>query len=126
MLNVLYIALGGAIGSVGRYLVSRIFSDFEQPFLYLLGTASVNVIGCFLFGLTAGLIESRGMMNEHARSFLLVGLMGGFTTFSAFGAETFFLMEKGNFLLAVTNVLVQVLLGIFAVWSGLMLTDSFN
>lgn len=124
MLNVLFIALGGAIGSVSRYLVSRIFSDFEQPFLYLLGTVSVNILGCFLFGLIAGSMETRGLINEHLRSFLLVGLMGGFTTFSAFGAETFFLIEKGNIHLAIINILFQVTIGVLAVWAGLSLVEK--
>jgi CrcB protein len=125
LLNILFIALGGAIGSVGRYLVSRIFSDFEQPFLYLLGTASANVAGCFLFGFIAGFMESRSLINEQLRLFLLVGLMGGFTTFSTFGAETFLLLEKGNVLMAVANVLLQVSLGLLAVWAGLSLGDNF-
>ncbi len=125
MTNILLIGLGGSIGAIFRFWLSNLFKIDEKPFHYLLGTASVNLIGCFLFGLAVGLIESKGMISRELRSFLLVGLLGGFTTFSTFGAETFFLLDKGNFLIAFLNVFGQVLIGVTAVWLGILLSKVF-
>ena len=125
MTNILLIGLGGSLGAIFRYWVSTLFKVDEKPFLYLLGTASVNLIGCFLFGLIAGLIESKGLINRELRSFLLVGILGGFTTFSTFGAETFFLLEKGNYMMAFLNVFGQVTVGLIAVWLGILLSRAF-
>jgi CrcB protein len=76
------------------------------------------VLGCFLIGLISGLAELRSLLSPEWRMFLLIGLLGGFTTFSTFGYETIALVRDGAFLTALANVLVQVVLGLSAVWLG--------
>ena len=81
-------------------------------------SAAVNIIGCFLIGVLTGLVELRNLLSPEMRMFLLIGLLGGFTTFSTFGHETVALMRDGEFLHAVGNVLIQVIIGLAGVWLG--------
>ena len=122
MLNLVYVGLGGFLGSIGRYLASgavhHIFPDIYFP----IGTAAVNIIGCFLIGVLTGLAELRNLLSQEMRMFLLIGLLGGFTTFSTFGHETVAFMRDGEFLRAVGNVLIQVIIGLSGVWLGYNVT----
>ncbi len=86
------------------------------------GTFLVNVLGCFLFGVIAGLAASRGMVGPSGRAFLLVGVLGGFTTYSSFAFESVDLIRAGHMAAAVANIGGQLLLGLFALWVGLLLT----
>jgi CrcB protein len=86
------------------------------------GTFVVNVFGCFLFGLIAGLATSRGPVGPTGRAFLLVGVLGGFTTYSSFAFESVELVRTAQLAAAAFNVAGQLLLGTFAVWAGLLLT----
>ena len=118
LLNLVYVGVGGFLGSIGRYLLAgtvyRIFPNLNFP----IGTAVVNILGCFLIGFIAGLVEVRNLLGPELRIFILIGLLGGFTTFSTFGFETFALLRDGAFIAAFANVLVQVIVGISAVWLG--------
>ncbi len=109
---VLFVGLGGFVGSAARYLLSgwaqRLAKDAWLP----LGTLTVNVLGCLLIGVLAGLAESRGVLSPNARAFLLVGLLGGFTTFSSFSYETTTLFQGGQALAAIANIALQVGLGV--------------
>jgi fluoride exporter len=118
-LNILLVALGGALGSVMRYLVN----GYAQPLTngFPLGTLLVNVIGCFVIGFLSHLAEGRGMFEDTTRAFMFVGILGGFTTFSSFGNETLRLFHNDQILSALTNVGTNVILGLFAVWLGHML-----
>jgi CrcB protein len=78
----------------------------------------VNVVGCLVFGVIAGLSEERAFVGPAARTFLLVGLLGGFTTFSSFTFETFALLRDAEFGLALVNTLGQVVVGLGALWVG--------
>ena len=82
------------------------------------GTLFVNATGCLAIGFLSALSEARGVLSPEARAFLLIGVLGGYTTFSAFGQETFQLLRGGEMLAAVANVLLQVLIGLGAVWAG--------
>ncbi len=117
-LNLIYVGVGGFLGSIGRYLLAgavyRMFPNLNFP----TGTTVVNILGCFLIGLITGLVEIRNLLNPEMRIFILIGLLGGFTTFSTFGFETFALLRDGAFVSAFANVLVQVIVGISAVWLG--------
>jgi fluoride exporter len=83
------------------------------------GTFLVNVVGCLAFGAIFGLSEQRFVVGPTARAFLLIGLLGGFTTFSSFTFETFQLLRDGEFLLATANAGGQLVLGLVAFWLGL-------
>jgi len=86
------------------------------------GTFIVNVLGCFLFGVIAGLAVSRGLFSPTGRVFLLVGVLGGFTTYSSFAFESVELVRGGQLGAAAANVFGQLLLGPLAVWVGLLIT----
>lgn len=118
------VALGGACGSVLRYLVSSgVYQWLGKGFPY--GTFSVNVIGSFLIGLLAeALILQRIAFTLEYRAAILVGVLGGFTTFSSFSLETIYLIEQGAFVKAALNVSMSVLFCLLAVWLGLLLGRS--
>ncbi len=124
MQNVLLVGLGGFIGSAGRYLVSGWVQQMVDKPLLPFGTLAVNVIGCLLIGLLGGLAEAREIMHPNARMFVMIGMLGGFTTFSTFGYETFALGRDGESLLALANIAAQVVLGLFAVWAGFALAKA--
>jgi CrcB protein len=86
--------------------------------MFPFGTLAVNVLGCVLIGLVMQLVQDRQVLRPETRTFIVVGLLGGFTTFSAFGYETFELMRAGSFLLAGANIAGNVVVGIGAVWLG--------
>ncbi len=115
--EILLVALGGGVGSVCRFLAASAMTRAWPGFPA--GTLLVNVLGCFLMGLLAGWTSDRTL-----RAALGVGLLGGFTTFSAFGGDTLALAQGGAWKLAALNVAANVGLGLAAVWAGraLMLT----
>jgi CrcB protein len=116
--NLLLIAIGGAIGSVARYLLSTFVLRVSGT-LFPLGTFVVNAIGCFVFGLIAGAAEQRVALPPEARLFLLVGILGGFTTFSSYAYESFALIRGGELLWASINIAGQVLIGVAGVTAGM-------
>jgi fluoride exporter len=117
---VVYVALGGALGSVARYLLSHAVHRYMAAgFPY--GTFTVNIIGCALFGLILGAAEHRIDLTPAVRAFFLVGVLGGFTTFSAFTFDTLDLLRTAAFLRAALNVLGQITIGLLALWLGYLL-----
>jgi CrcB protein len=118
-LRTLLVGAGGFVGASLRYqlggLVHRIVSP-EFPW----GTFLVNASGCFAIGVLAILAEERGPLGPAGRLFLLVGVLGGYTTFSTFGYETFTLAREGSYALAAANAAGQVLFGLVAVWAGVV------
>lgn len=119
MQAVLLVAVGGAIGSVLRYetgaFVLRQVGTVQFPW----GTFAVNVLGCAIAGLLAGLGERHAFLTAEMRLLLFTGFLGGFTTFSAFGVETIALVERGAWDLAAVYVLASVLCGLAALWAAL-------
>ena len=116
-MNLLLIGVGGALGAIARYLVGGfVQTRTGGPFPW--GTLVVNVGGCLVMGALAGLAEARGLMTPAARAFLVVGGLGGFTTFSAFGNETVGLLLDRDLMRALANVGLSVVLGVTAVWCG--------
>lgn len=88
--------------------------------MFPLGTFLVNMIGCLLIGYLFQLSESRGVLQAEGRLFVFVGLLGGFTTFSSFGLETFQLIKDGEIIYATVNAVGQVVLGLMLVWLGVV------
>jgi CrcB protein len=117
------VAVGGALGSVLRHLLGGLVPQ-RAGAIFPWGTLAVNLAGCFAIGLVSELAESRGAMDPGTRALLMVGLLGGFTTFSAFGNETLNLLRDGERLLAGFNVLANVVIGLAAVWLGRILTAT--
>ncbi|VVC76875.1 Putative fluoride ion transporter CrcB [Aquicella siphonis] len=118
MLNMLIAGMGGFVGTIMRYALNNaIYKWLDSP-LYPYGTLTINLLGCFLIGLTASLAESRISLTPETRIFIQIGLLGGFTTFSTFGYETFTLLRDGQFVLGLGNVILQVTIGLIAVWLG--------
>lgn len=113
------VALGGAIGSVARYKLSGYVLQHTIDWRFPAGTFVVNVAGCLVAGILAGLAEKHHVLSADTRLFLFTGVLGGFTTFSAFGLETMFLLKRGDLLVAGANVVLSVVAGLAALWLGL-------
>ena len=122
MLLIGLIGAGGFVGAIMRYLVQGWVHDLLRNPWFPYGTLAVNVIGCLLIGLLAGLVESRQLFGPEARGLLLVGLLGGFTTFPTFSYETIALLRDGEAISALANVALQVGLGLAAVGAGYSLS----
>jgi fluoride exporter len=110
--------IGGFIGSSLRYAVTGYVQTWSRSIDFPYGTLAVNLIGCFLIGFLSQLAESRGVFTAESRTFIFIGILGGFTTFSAFGNETMNLWREGDNLLAMVNVAAHLLLGLGAVWAS--------
>ena len=118
MLLISLVGIGGMVGAVSRYLIGNWVHDSLGTSWFPYGTLTVNVVGCLLIGLLAGLADTRQLLSAEARALLMVGVLGGFTTFSAFGYETMTLVRDGNAAAGITNVAVSVVAGLAAVWIG--------
>jgi CrcB protein len=113
----LLILLGGGAGSLARYLAgTAIMTRFAPRFP--LGTMVINITGSFLIGLVMTLLTERFQPHENWRLALVVGFLGGYTTFSSFEWETYSAVRQGAFWIGLANVLGSVLFGYFAVWLG--------
>ena len=119
--TILYIAFGGAIGSVLRFLTSIFVAKFWQNH-FPLATFLTNVVGCFLIGIFIGLLEKNNLTDSNLKWFLITGFCGGFTTFSTFGLENFNLFQSNNSFLAFAYIASSIIAGLFAVWFGLFLS----
>jgi CrcB protein len=123
----LWIALGGALGSVARYgcssLVAGLFGE-----TFPLGTLLINVVGSFVIGLFATLTgpDGRVMVSGDIRQFVTIGLCGGYTTFSSFSYQTLTLAQDGQYLRAGANVVGSMVLCLLAVWLGFAAAQAMN
>ena len=119
--TILFIGIGGAIGSVLRYLTSVMVSKYWANH-FPLATFITNILGCFILGLLIGLLEKNNLANSNLKWFLVTGFCGGYTTFSTFGFENYSLFQSNNSILAFIYIAMSVLVGIFAVWLGLFVS----
>jgi CrcB protein len=118
MKNALAVGFGGFFGCIARYLTGvLVVRLFDAP-VFPYATLIVNIVGCLLIGLLGGLAEDTELISSEMQMFLVVGLLGGFTTYSAFGFQTLTLAREGRMLLAALNVSAHIILGLGAVWLG--------
>lgn len=122
MKAVLLVALGGAVGSVARFKLSGWVLHATPNWRFPTGTFAVNVMGCLIAGLLAGMAVKQDFFTPEARVFLFTGLLGGFTTFSAFGLETLLLFKRGEPGVAIANVVVSIVVGLLVAWLGYEMT----
>ena len=120
-MNLLAVAIGGALGAAARYLLSAFVLRVSGT-LFPLGTFVVNVIGCLVFGAIAGATTQRVQVAPALRLFLLTGILGGFTTFSSYAFESFALVRDGQMLWATINVAGQVVAGLIGMGAGYVAT----
>ena len=124
MLKYLLIGTGGFLGSVLRYWTSvNAYKIFGEEFPY--GTFVVNTLGCLLIGFIAEISENRFLVSPEIRIFLMIGFLGGYTTFSAFGYETFVLLQDKDYLTAFLNILLSVVICLASVWIGTLIAKLF-
>ena len=123
--NLLLIGAGGFIGSVARYLLSRLNAQVDWLSIPV-GTLLVNVLGSLLIGFLIGISEKSPLLTFELRMFLMVGLCGGFTTFSSFTGENLMLMRNGQFLPLFLYTGLSILLGFTAVYLGYISTRLLN
>ena len=129
MIAYLWVAVGGALGTVSRFWLNGLVSEkFGETFPW--GTLSINVIGSFIIGVLGALTIPEGRMSSEGRAFttqfLMIGVCGGFTTFSSFSLQTLNLLREREWLYAGGNVLLSVALCLIATWIGWMLGSLIN
>jgi len=124
LMNALIVGSGGFLGALARYGLSGLVQRHVSLTTFPYGTLVVNLVGCLLIGAIVGLAESRQLFGPELRTFVLIGILGAFTTFSTFGYETFSMLRDHEYLRATANVGVHVVLGLALVWLGHALTTS--
>jgi len=115
------VGVGGALGAIARYLTGGLVHRLT-PSLFPYGTFVVNMVGCLCFGFVAGVAEARLVTSPVARAFIMVGVLGGFTTFSSFTFESFELMRTGQLIQAGANIGGQIAIGLIALWAAVSLS----
>jgi len=127
MLTYLWVALGGALGTTARYWLATVVArSFGETFPW--GTLIVNVTGSFVIGFFAALTgpDGRVFASSTVRQFVIIGICGGYTTFSSFSLQTLNLMNDGEWTRAGANIGLSVLLCLIAVWAGVVLANLVN
>jgi CrcB protein len=119
MLKLFLIFSGGGLGALARYKLGGLVLHHTADWRFPLSTFLVNVLGCLVAGVLAGLVERQEWFSPDARLFLFTGLLGGFTTFSAFGLETAYLLKRGQISVALAYAGGSVLCGVAALWLGM-------
>ncbi|MBC3538364.1 fluoride efflux transporter CrcB [Rufibacter sediminis] len=120
--HILLVGIGGAVGSILRYLTALFVSKYYAN-IFPLATFTANVVGCLLIGLFIGFLNRYYQADADLRLLLATGFCGGYTTFSAFSAESLHLLQQGNYLIALTYVGVSVVFSLLAVGVGLALFE---
>lgn len=126
MVTYLWIALGGALGTVARYWMTNAVAALTGP-MFPWGTILINIIGSFIIGLVAHMTTPVGRVPIpfDMRAFILVGICGGYTTFSAFSLQTLELARTGHWFQAGGNIVLSVVLCLIAAWAGYALASAF-
>lgn len=119
--TLLLVAFGGGIGSALRYLTSVVVQKYYAN-VFPLATLLTNVLGCFIIGILMGLFEKNQVVTSDLKWLFVTGFCGGYTTFSTFGYENISLFQNNHSAMAFVYIGGSILLGLFAVWMGLILT----
>lgn len=120
--NILLVALGGALGSVARFLLSAVVQEQAQS-SFPWGTMTVNILGCLIIGFVTALASEHGIVSPALKLILTTGFCGGFTTFSTFVNETVSLGSGESYALAILYIVVSVCLGLVAAIIGMQLAS---
>lgn len=123
MIKILLVGAGGCFGSICRYLAGELAMKYFPAHLLLYTTLAINVTGCLLIGFIGGLTDIRQVISPELRTLIVVGFLGGFTTFSTFGYESFVLAKGGQIIPMLANLFLHISLGLGAVWLGFSLTE---
>jgi len=123
MKPMLMVGIGGFIGAMARYKLGGFVLHHTNASKFPLSTFAVNVVGCLAAGVLAGMVIKHDSLSPNARLFLFTGLLGGFTTFSAFGLDTFYLLQRNELKWAALNACLSPFVGIMAVWLGAKLVS---
>jgi fluoride exporter len=123
MVRLLLIGFAGFVGTLGRYWLSGVIAR-RYGETFPLGTLTVNLLGCFLAGLLFYLMQERYLVNQNVRTIVLIGFLGGFTTFSSLGLQTFTLLQDNEIALAILNVVASNVAGLLLVWAGYTLAKA--
>ncbi|SCD19891.1 putative membrane protein [Proteiniphilum saccharofermentans] len=121
--DIFYVGIGGGIGSILRFIASRLVARYVAAEWLFAGTLVVNMTGCFLIGLLSGWMLAHQPENQSFRLLLIVGFCGGYTTFSTFAFENLRLIEANQWGLFALYTFTSVLVGLLAVWGGMKLVS---
>lgn len=121
--DILFVGIGGGIGSIMRFLTSRFTARLVAAQWLFLGTLAANLIGCFLIGILSGWMLSHMPDNQSFRLLFIVGFCGGYTTFSTFAFENYRLIEMNQWGILLLYLTASVVLGIIAVWLGMKIVS---
>jgi fluoride exporter len=116
--RVILVGVGGFVGSVLRYWLSGLAQSAAPMTAFPIGTLAVNILGCLAIGVISELADARGFLTPDMRALFIVGLLGGFTTFSAFANESVNALRDGAHAIALANVVLSVGVCLIAVWAG--------
>ncbi|MHA2055454.1 MAG: fluoride efflux transporter CrcB [Candidatus Hodarchaeales archaeon] len=122
MIKILLIGTGGFLGSIFRFIISGLVHRWLENAWFPFGTLTVNILGCLIIGFLGGLIELRQVLNPELRVFIMIGLLGGFTTFSTFGFESYNLARDGQWFATFTSIGLHLIL---VIWVGHILSRLF-
>jgi len=130
MIAYLWVAIGGALGSVGRFWLNGLVSSTRFGETFPWGTLAINVTGSFIIGVIGAVATPEGRLDSSSRAFttqfFMIGICGGYTTFSSFSLQTLNLLRDREWLYAGGNVILSVVLCLIAVWLGWLLGSTFN
>lgn len=118
--TIVLVGVGGAIGSILRYLTSIVVNKHFTP-TFPLATFCVNMLGCFIIGVLVGIMDKQAWAGDNFKYFFITGFCGGYTTFSAFANENINLINSNHSIMAFAYIAASVVAGLFAVWIGMLL-----